>query len=398
MEIAYVYDAIYPWVKGGAEKRIYELSTRLASRGHTVHCYGIKWWPGEDEILRDGVRLHGICKPRPLYVNGRRSIREAAAFAADLLARPPREAVVDCQNFPYLSCFSTCLSSRLSPHLPPRFLSRLSRWEKGNGQAPQRLFITWHEVWGEYWYDYLGRRGAAGRIIERAAARLTDCNIAVSRRTKRNLEGLGAKGVQLLPNGIDWQRIDEISPSPEGSDIIFAGRLAAHKNIDQLILAVGMIRSELPDVQVAIIGDGPERERLRSLTRRMNLDENIRFYGFMESYNDALALMKSSRAFASPSTREGFGMAALDANACGLPVVTVEHRMNAVMDLVRGDTGFICPLRPQALAEALLSALRESDRMRIPCQELARSYDWERICDRAERIYEEGQIRGEDWI
>jgi len=36
--------------------------------------------------------------------------------------------------------------------------------------------------------------------------------------------------------------------------------------------------------------------------------------------------------------------------------------------------------------------------MRIPCQELARSYDWERICDRAERIYEEGQIRGEDWI
>jgi len=155
VEIAYVYDAIYPWVKGGAEKRIYELSTRLASRGHTVHCYGIKWWPGEDEILRDGVRLHGICKPRPLYVNGRRSIREAAAFAADLLARPPREAVVDCQNFPYLSCFSTCLSSRLSPRPP----SRLSRWEKGNGQAPQRLFITWHEVWGEYWYDYLGRRG-----------------------------------------------------------------------------------------------------------------------------------------------------------------------------------------------------------------------------------------------
>ncbi|MDD3551836.1 MAG: glycosyltransferase, partial [Methanothrix sp.] len=77
MEIAYVYDAVYPWVKGGAEKRIYELSRRLAARGHVVHCYGMKWWQGEDEIEREGVRFHGICEPRPLYVNGKRSIGEA---------------------------------------------------------------------------------------------------------------------------------------------------------------------------------------------------------------------------------------------------------------------------------------------------------------------------------
>ena len=74
MKIAYVYDAVYPWVKGGAEKRIYELSRRLAKRGHEVHCYGMKWWPGEDEILKDNVHLHGICPPMPLYSNGKRSI------------------------------------------------------------------------------------------------------------------------------------------------------------------------------------------------------------------------------------------------------------------------------------------------------------------------------------
>ena len=375
MEIAYIYDAVYPWVKGGAEKRIYELSRRLAARGHSVHCYGIKWWPGKDEMEREGVYLHGICHPRPLYVHGKRSIAEAVSFAASLLAHPSREAIVDCQNFPYLSCFSARLSRS----------GRIQR-----KQVPQKLFITWHEVWGDYWHDYLGRKGTIGKIIEQATARLTDYNVAVSERTKRDLESLGARGVQVLPNGIDWQRIERIAPSPEQSDIVFAGRLAVHKNIDQLILAVGIIRSQLPDVRVAIIGDGPEMERLRSLTRIMNLEKNIQFYGFIESYDDALALMKSSRAFASPSSREGFGMAALDANACGLPVVTVEHRMNAVMDLVTENTGIICSPRPQDLAEGLLLALQEGKRMRASCRELARGYDWERICEMAERIYGQG--------
>ena len=63
------------------------------------------------------------------------------------------------------------------------------------------------------------------------------------------------------------------------------------------------------------MSDGPEMERLRSLTGKLGLEKNIEFCGFLENYDDALALMKSSRAFASPSTREGFGMAALDANA-----------------------------------------------------------------------------------
>ena len=59
MKLAYIYDAVYPWIKGGAEKRIYEISKRLAEQGHEVHWYGLKWWDGS-------MHLRVVCKPKKL--------------------------------------------------------------------------------------------------------------------------------------------------------------------------------------------------------------------------------------------------------------------------------------------------------------------------------------------
>ena len=61
MKIAFVYDAVYPWIKGGAEKRIYEIGKRLADK-HEVHWYGIRWWDGKETIEHDGIILHGVCE------------------------------------------------------------------------------------------------------------------------------------------------------------------------------------------------------------------------------------------------------------------------------------------------------------------------------------------------
>jgi glycosyltransferase involved in cell wall biosynthesis len=366
MKIAYVYDAVYPWVKGGAEKRIYELSRRLANRGHEVHCYGMKWWKGEEEIIQGKVHLHGICPPMPLYCNGRRSISQAAFFAGRLLLLRADCDVMDCQNFPYLSCFSAKLLASL---------------------RGQRLFITWHEVWGDYWQSYLGEKGRAGQAVEWAAARLTERNIAVSARTKRDLLSLGARAIAVVPNGIDWQGINRVHPSAVQSDIIYVGRLVEHKNLDLLIRALEIVKEEIPDVKAAIVGDGPEMEKLKSLVKEKKLDANVDFRGFLEDYNEALSLMKSSRIFVAPSSREGFGMAALEANACGLPVVTIEHKMNAVMDLVTKKTGSVCLPTEQALAEAISRMLPKKEEMRGGCIEEARKYDWEMACERAERAY-----------
>ena len=59
MKIAYIYDAVYPWIKGGAEKRIYEIGKRLADRGCEVHWFGVIWL-FEDSSRRIIKLLYGI--------------------------------------------------------------------------------------------------------------------------------------------------------------------------------------------------------------------------------------------------------------------------------------------------------------------------------------------------
>ncbi len=227
-----------------------------------------------------------------------------------------------------------------------------------------------------------------GRTIEKATAHLTERNIAVSERTKRDLAGLGANAAWVVPNGIDAKRIEQIAASSRESDIVFVGRLVEHKNVDLLIEATEIIKRYAPDIRTIIIGDGPELASLKQLSREKGLEKNVEFCGFIEDYDDALALMKSSRIFVSPSIREGFGMAALEANACGLPVVTVDHKMNAVSDLITKETGLVCAPTSEALAEAIMKMLEKREKMQEKCRILAGGYDWEKICDKAERIYE----------
>ena len=374
MKIAYVYDAVYPYVKGGAEKRIYEISKRLVKKGHDVHLFGMKYWNDGDIIIKNDVYLHGVCEPKELYVDGRRSIKEAIFFARKLLIPLMKEDfdVVDCQAFPYFPCFSAKICSSLK-------------------RTP--LVITWHEVWNDYWYDYLGKKGIFGKVVERMTTHLTDKMIAVSERTKRDLEMIGVrKEIKVIQNGIDFGKIEWIEASNEETDVVFAGRLIKEKNVDVLIKAVNLVKKEIPDVKCVIIGDGPEKKELEKLAYDLGLENNLEFTGFLDDYDEVISYMKSSKVFVLPSTREGFGIVALEANACGLPVVTVNHRRNAACDFIaNGENGFICELSEEDIAKNILRELDEKKSMGRKCIENAKKYDWNEISLLTESFY--GNLR-----
>jgi glycosyltransferase involved in cell wall biosynthesis len=169
MKIAFIYDAIYPWVKGGAEMRNYEMGKRLSAKGHEIHIFGVKWWEGEDSIEYEKMTLHGVCKAQDLYVHGRRSISEALIFAVNLFPALMREKfdLIDVSVFPYFSCFTVKVVSLLR-------------------KTPS--VFTWHEVWDDYWYDYMGKLGFFGKVTEKAVSMISKKNIAVSDWTKLRLK------------------------------------------------------------------------------------------------------------------------------------------------------------------------------------------------------------------
>jgi glycosyltransferase involved in cell wall biosynthesis len=376
MRIAYIHDAVYPFIKGGAEKRMYELSRRLARRGHEVHVFGMRWWGEDPETEVDGVHLHGVCRAVPLYSKGRRSIRAATMFAKSILPFLVKERfdVIDCYQAPYLHAF------------PAKFGSVL----KGTPLA-----VTWHEVWRGYWREYLGTLGIVGRAMERTILLgLADRVIAVSEQTRDDLISLGvnAEKISIVPNGIDFDEISKVTPSPEKLDVVYLGRLIKPKNVDILLRAVALLKREFPELRVGIIGDGPERENLEKLARELNLTENAKFFGFVEDFRDVIALMKSSKVFVIPSTQEGgASIVTLEANACGLPVVAADHPLGIDKRLIlEGKTGFFVKLSPENVAEKIRLVLGDEglrNRMGADAVKFSQNYDWERIVDSIEKVY-----------
>lgn len=375
MRIAMVYDAIYPWVKGGGEKRIYELGKRLVSRGHEVHLFGIKWWDGSDIIEYEGMILHGVCKKMALYVNDRRSIYEAIIFSIKLISPLMKEKfdIIDVTSFPFFSCFSAKIVSMINS---------------------TKIVITWHEVWGDYWYEYMGKYGFFGKTVEYVASKLGHKSIAVSRMTKNNLELLGvdSEKIHIISNGVDLRRIGNIKSSGNKCDIIFVGRLIKEKNVDILLKAVGITSNNFQDIKCHIVGNGPERRKLTELVFKCELLGKIRFFDF-EDHDEVIARIKSSKMLVLPSSREGFGIVVIEAFACGIPVITVKEERNAALELVNEETGFVMDLDERQLSRAiniLMDMTEETrEKMSKSAIEKASTYDWDEIVGQLIRLYGE---------
>lgn len=359
MRIAYVTDAVYPYHKGGKEVRLYEISSRLA-KSNSVHIYTMKWWNGPNNIVKDGVTYHSISSLHKLYTkSGRRSIFEGIIFGINCLKVDVSSYdVVDVDHMPFFPLFSMKLKCIFSK---------------------KKMHATWHEVWGRsYWNSYLGFFGIFGYWIEKLSSKLPDKIIAVSEHTKKRLiNDFNLHNVTYVPCGVDYSAISKVKPAAEKSDVIFAGRLLSHKNVDVLIKAI-----RLNPVKTIIVGDGPELANLKKLVRELKLEKFIVFKGFVKDKNKLFALMKSSHVFVLPSTREGFGISVLEANACGLPVVTVNSPDNASKDLIDKSNGYICRLDEKEIAKSIQICIK-----RKKTSTYNKEYDWDNISTQIEEVY-----------
>lgn len=342
--VALVTDAVHPYSFGGREIRYHELS-RQPTLDAEVHIYTMHWWDGP-RVVRDGpVTLNAIMRNRPLYRGRRRSFRQAIWFAlACLVLLRRRFDVLKVDHIPQFQLFTL------------RLVATLRR---------KPLIATWHEVWGpKYWQDYLGRGGRLAWWVERLSMRMPDHIIAASPQTAERLAAYLGDGASVLvaPNGIDMAAVRSCLPHPSSTDLVVVSRLMVHKRLDMLLDAVALLHAAGSRVTCRIIGTGPERESLHRQAERLGIADAIDFRHDVREQKELYSLIKAGRVFAFPSEREGFGIAVLEALACGVPVVSTSAPDNLAQDLVtRSQRGLVCDHDSRALSMAIAAALAAQD-------------------------------------
>ena len=154
---------------------------------------------------------------------------------------------------------------------------------------------------------------------------------------------------------------------------------------------MSLVKKDIQDIKCGIIGDGPEMSNLIQLAEELKIEENVDILGFLDSEEDVIAGMKSSKVFVLPSMREGFGISLLEANACGLPAVVVNAEKSAAVSLIKeGFNGILCDLSARSMALEIEKLLKNDlyKKMVDSSKENAKKYEWDEVANKIERAYE----------
>jgi glycosyltransferase involved in cell wall biosynthesis len=138
--------------------------------------------------------------------------------------------------------------------------------------------------------------------------------------------------------------------------VLFAGRLAPQKGVDDLIAAIDLVQYILPELRVLIVGDGPMRPQLETTTAAFRLRHMVQFAGHRD---DVPQLLAAADVLVLPSLYEGLPNVVLEAMRFAKPVVATAAPGTTEV-VVNGETGLLVPLHdPPALAQAMRSIVSD---------------------------------------
>jgi len=193
---------------------------------------------------------------------------------------------------------------------------------------------------------------------------------------------------QVIPNGVDTTLFAPVSrPIPSEFTLVTLARLIPRKGIDLLLRACRILQQNGFAFQCHIVGDGPEEENLKKLSRELGISERITFHGRMERESVARFLPQCDL-FVLPSYAEGMSNAALEAMACGLPLVLTDT--GGSRELIDGNGKIVAIGESLLLAATLMDLLSQPQQLREMGDQSrirAEQYSWRTVAQQYHDLY-----------
>ncbi len=206
----------------------------------------------------------------------------------------------------------------------------------------------------------------------------------------QQLFGLPDSRVAVVGNGVDLQRWPSGRPVAERDAlVVFAGRLEYEKGVQVLLRTVARLRRRVPGVRVVIAGTGTYETELRALATKLRLGRAVSFTGRLDDAG-LIEVYQQAAVVAVPSLYEPFGLVALEAAACGAPLVVSE--VGGLAEFADGGRVAltVAPDSPAALAHELTRVLTDRDlgeKLATAALESVDVHGWEAVAERTCAVY-----------
>ncbi len=376
----------YAWESGGMARTAYDLSKHLVQRGHEVTVFATEKGLSKDfkvtrnqPVIVDGIETYYFRNVSNYLAERTFTIPYRLPFAAR--KRLKEFDVIHIHDYRRLAVPVIHYYARKYnvPYVLQAHGSLTTFFQKG------WLKRTFDAVWGF-------------RILKDASKA-----IAVTRIEAEQYKHMGVSEdrIEVISHGIDLSEFDNLPGRGEfrreydldskQKIILYLGRIDKIKGLDLLVEAFTELSKSLNSVRLVIVGPvSRDLPSLKKLVADLGIGNKVLFTGPLYE-EEKLKAYVDADVYVLPSSYEMFGITALEACACGTPVIVTDRC--GVADVINGQAGLVVPHDEEQLRQALLHMLGD-DKLRQEFGEKGKSlvrakFNWEKIAKQVERVYKE---------